>query len=873
MKLLSKWFPRKRDFEQFMSEELRFHLEQQTGANMKAGMMPDEARRQARLQLGALESVKEGCREERRGFWLESWWADLRFALRMLRKSPGFTIVAVFTLALGIGANTAIFSVVNAVLLKPLPYPGSDRLVRIYSTNVRSGGDHWMNSSGDIETARQRASAFQGVAFFQEGAVELAGVAEPEELLTVSVSQDFFSVLGVSATEGRTFLLEDFTANHDQAVVISNSLRRRVFGNAAAVGQTISLDGRLHTVVGVMPVGFHYPGTESDVKTDVWLPWTGQIDASSGNRELAAIARLKPSVTLRQVATELNAIHSALEREYPNDADWRLRLVSLQGDLHGGVRLALLVVFGAVGFVLLIACTNVANLLLARAATRRTEMAVRTALGARRSRLIRQLLTESTLLALVGAGAGLVMAIWGVRVIRSIETTDIPRLAEVQLSGNVLLFTLPTAVFVGLLFGLAPALRASRSSFAGRAREELGSGRGGTRHRALNRVLLVSQLTLSLVLLVGAGLMVKSFLRLTSVDLGFRPDHLLTFSMGLSGAKYTTADSRATFYRETLDKIGALPGVDSAALASSLALTGSIGVTVQIDGAPRPGQGPPGNAAYQAVSPDYFRAMRVPLIKGRYLSREDVKGAPPVVVVNLAFVKQFLPTGEPLGHRVYISMASSALREIVGVVGDVREDSLDQTPTPEVYLPIFQAWVAPGAAYIVRTRVEPLGLAQSIRGVIQQADKDQPIAEVQTMDHIVYSASARPRFLTDLLSLFSLLALVLTAVGLYGVTAYLVSQRTHEIGVRMALGASASRILWLVFRESAWLIAVGMSAGLAGALALSRFLQSLLFEIKPTDPATYVGVSLMLAIVAFAACYFPARRAMRVDPMVALRYE
>jgi len=608
-------------------------------------------------------------------------------------------------------------------------------------------------------------------------------------------------------------------------------------------------------------------------KTDIWRPWNSPIDPASGNRDVPAIARLKPGVTLRRAEVKLGAIHSALERTYVNDADWRLRLVPLQEDVAGDARLPILIIFGAVSFVLLIACANVANLMLERGVVRQREMALRRALGAGRVRLIRQMLTESALLSLAGGGVGLAIAVCGIRALRATATTAIPRLAEVRLSGPVLLFTLASSLVVGLLFGLVPALPASNPVLRDVPPDASVSTGGGVRHRSLNRFLLISQMALSLVLLIGAGLMVRSFLLLTSVNLGFQPDNVLTFWSSLSGANYGSSASIAAYYQQTLDRISALPGVDSVALASSLALDSGIQVPVRLEGQPIPPPGEEINVVYQAITSDYFRVMRIPLLKGRFIAAVDGKDAPPVVVVNQAFVRKFFPGRDPLGQRLYGGMGREKRREVVGVVGDVREGGLAFDPSPEIYVPLFQARVPPGLPYLVRTRAEPLRLAQTVRRAILEVDKNQPIFGIQTMEQILYGASAAPRLRTELLSLFSLLALVLTAVGLYGVMAYLVSHRTHEIGIRIALGAPPGRILMLVLRESAVLIGAGILLGLAGAMGLARIVSTLLFEIRPTDPATFIFVSSLMLAVGLLACYIPARRATKVDPMVALRYE
>jgi putative ABC transport system permease protein len=866
---------RRKAVESELDDELRFHFDQQVEKYVNSGLAREKALRRARLDFGSLDQVKEECRDARGVNVLETLAQDVRYGLRMLRKSPGFTAVALLTLALGIGANTTIFSVVNAVLLRPLPYPDPARLVRIYQTDLLHGRTRMMNSAVDLNLAREQTSAIQNVAFYQEGDATLTGVDEPEQIADTLVSPGFFSTLGVTPVVGRAFQPGEHQEGNDHVVILSYSLWRRLFnGEPGAIGKTVTLNGNTYTVVGVMPEGFHFPRTDPPIMTNAWFPWSETPEQEGRNKEVAGITRLAKGVSLEKSQAEMNAVSDRLKRTFPDDAEWQFEIVPLQRAVAGDSRLPILVIFGAVSFVLLIACANVANLLLARAAGRQREMAVRAAIGASRFRLIRQVLTESVLLSFAGGIAGLAVAIWGVRILRSAAPTDIPRLADVQISPSVLLFTLAASFLVGIVFGLVPALQVSKSPLQGGLRNALMTFHAKSGRRSLNRFLLVSQLALSLVLLAGAGLMARSFLLLTSVDLGFQPKNILTFWTGLSGARFATPDSRISFDQQTLQQIQDLPGVDSAALASSLPLTGPMGVSVRIEGRPAPPRDTQMNVAYQAITPAYFQVMRIPLIEGRLLSESDAKGAPAVVVVNREFVKKFFPNEDPLGKRIRISLGGSTSREVVGVAGDVREAGLAQGPAPEVYLPLFQSWVSPGGAtYLVRTNVEPLSLAPSIRREISLVDKDRPIALIQTMDHILSDASAQPRFRTNLLSLFSLLALVLTAVGLYGVMAYTVAQRSHEIGVRMALGARPRQILRLVAREGASLVGAGILLGLAGALALTRFLESLLYEIKPTDPAVFVGVAVLLAVVAFGACYFPARRAMRVDPMVALRHE
>jgi putative ABC transport system permease protein len=864
----------KAQMESELDRELRSHLEQQIADYVAAGMSDEEARRRAQLEFGGLDRVKEECRESRTGHFVETLAQDVRYGLRMLRKSPGFTTVAVITLALGIGANTAIFSVVNGVLLKPLPYRDPSRLVRIYQNDLRHGRVRMMDSAVDLSIAREQASALQDIGFYQEWDATLTGVDEPEQIADTRVSPGLFSILGVTPVAGRTFLPEEHQSGNDHVVILSYSLWRRLFnGEPGAIGKTVTLDGNACTVVGVMPPGFHFPRTDLPIMTEAWLPWSETPEQESRNKDVAGIARLRQGISLNKSRLEMDTISDRLGRTYPDDVGWKFELVPLARAVAGDSRLPILVIFGAVSFVLLIACANVANLLLARAASRQREMVVRAAIGAGRLRLIRQMLTESLLLSFAGGIVGLAVAICGIRVLRSTAPTDIPRLADVQVSGTVLLYTLAASILVGLLFGLVPALQVSKSPLQTGIRNAVMTTQSKGRYRSLNRFLLVSQLALSLVLLAGAGLMARSFLLLTSVNLGFQPNNVLTFWTGLSGEKYRAPESRISFYQQTLDRIEAVPGVESAALATSLPLTGPTEVSVQIEGRPTPRQDDEMSVAYQAVTPGYFPVMRIPLIEGRLLWESDVKTAPAVVVVNRTFVRRFFPNEDPLGKRIRISMGGANFREVVGVAGDVREAGLDRDPVPEVYLPLFQAWIAPEAAYLVRTRGEPLSLAQTIQREILLVDKNRPIALIQTMDHVLSDVSAQPRFRTDLLGLYSLLALVLTAVGLYGVTAYSVAQRAHEIGVRMALGARPRDIARLFLGEGILLAAAGITIGVAGALGLTRFLRSLLFEVKPTDPLTFIGVAVVLGLVAIAASGIPARRAVRVDPMVALRYE
>jgi putative ABC transport system permease protein len=865
--------------ERNLSDELQTHLDQLTEEEIRAGIPPAAARRAALIELGGMEQVKEQVREVRAGAWLESLLQDLRYSVRMLRKSPVFAVVVILTLALGIGANTAIFSIVNGVILQPLPYPHSDRIVRIYSSHPRFG-PKLMNSDFEIVQVQRRSVAFSDVTIIGEHEGTLTGIDEPEQVEGSEVSDGFLPTMGVSPIVGRAFLAEEYQPGHDQVVLLSYTMARRLFHDeSAALGKTITLDDKTYTVVGVMPAGFHFPSAESPAPTNLWFPRNPPV-TNTGNREVIAVGRLKKGVDLQRAQSELQTISAQLEQTNPQPGEfskgWRMHAVPLQEDSLGDARLAIWIIFGSVSFVLLIACANVANLLLTRAASRQREMAIRTAVGAGRTRLVRQLLTESLLLALAGAAVGFGIAVWAIRALRAFGPHDIPRLTEVQINLPVMLFTAVISVVVALLFGLLPALRASKQHPNMSLKESGGTFEIGfvyrRRHRA-QHVLLVGQVALSLVLMIGAGLLVRSFLRLTSVDLGFQPKNLLTLATDLSGSRYKEGAARNAFYQQTLDRIAVLPGVESVALSGSLSLSGGMGVWFSVEGRPPQPRGQEFGTGFKPVSEAYFRTMQIPLVQGRLFTKNDNAEAPQVAIVNRAFVARYFPNENAIGKRVKAT-PESGMREIVGVVGDVREDALPQTPRPQLYVPAFQRNIPIFAGYfVVRTTIDPQNLAAPIRGEIRAVDKAQPISAIQTMDEILSDAVASPRFRTELLGLFSLLALVLTAVGLYGVMAYSVAQRTHEVGIRLAVGAEPRQVLKMILRDGMFLVSVGIVIGLAGAFALTRVVTSMLFNVKATDPTTFVGVTALLCIVAFLACYIPARRAMRVDPMVALRYE
>jgi len=871
-------FGGKRKIEDF-SAEIEAHLQCEIDRLREQGLSEDEARATSQRAFGNVTRARERFYESGRLLCWDHFCQDVRYGARMLRKSPGFSIVAVLTLALGIGANTLIFSVVNKVLLEPLPYEHPDRILRVYSAsklsrplNIEMGSDHFMSSPGDIDEVRSRNDVFAATAFFQEGHATLTGLTEPEQVETVTVSQDFFSVFGIKPLEGRTFITDEFKPGRAQAVVVSHPLMRRLFRGGIATAQRITLDGKTFTVVGVMPEGFHFPDSEPPVLTDVWLPWTEPINHAGANRDVAAVARLQAGVTLEQARTNIALTYDQIVRANPLDGGWSLNLTPLQADANRNVRSPILAIFGSVGFVLLVACANVGGLLLARGTRRRAEIAVRAALGASRARIIGQLLTECGMLSVCGGVAGVALAFAGVPLIIAAAPQDIPRLSEVTVNTPVLLFAAATSILVGLAFGLLPALHACGPSLEGGLREAQGIQTTLGHQRGRPGVLVAAQLAASLVLMIGAGLMVRSFLRLTSVSLGFEPHRLLTFWINPSNPKYAQPAERMAFYQRTLERIGALPGVEGAALANFLAVEGGAATGLRIDGAAKPGHEL--ETEYKAITPDYFQVMGIRFISGRAFTSGDRAGTPMVAVVNQAFVRQYMPHEDPIGKRINLSWGGEPKwRDIVGVARNVRQEGVMKEADPEVYVPLAQAWIPPNVAYLVRTRVQPSSLTDPIRRAILALDKDQPIAHVRTMDEILGELAAQPRFRAVLLGLFSLLAVVIAGVGLYGLVVYWVSSRTHELGVRMALGAQPSEVVRLILRDGMVTIGAGLAVGVAVAFALTRLVASLLFGVDPTDSLTFAGVPVLLAVLALGASYIPARRAMRVDPMVALRYE
>jgi len=818
--------------------------------------------------------------------WEDEMIQDLRYGVRTFLKNPGVTAIAVFTLALGIGANTAIFSVVHSVLLRPLSYPDSERLAVVWQKYTKRGWGIVPVSYPNFAAIREQSQVFENASAASFGEFNLTADGGPERLMGLRVSADFFSVLGVSPAMGRAILPEEDKPGAQRVAILSHGLWQRRFGSdAGIVGKPLTLNGEAYTVVGVMPPDFQYPppftitiaaSAIAIPKADLWVPLAVAVSqAGVGTRAYQMIGRLKPGVSPAQAQAEMNAIAGRLERQYPGpNTGMELSLTTLHELITGSVRRALWVLFGVVGFILLIACANVANVLLARASGRRKEMAVRLAVGASRLRLIRQLLTESLMLASLGGALGLLLANWGSKLLIAINPDRIPRAAEIRINLYALGFTAAVTLLTGIIFGLAPALSASKLDLNESLKEGgrvAFSGAAGGRSRQL---LVVTEVALSMVLLIGAGLMIRSFARLLAVDPGFKPERLLTLRLNLPSANYGDQLQQAAFYQQLMQRVERLPGVEAAGAINSLPMIGDrSNGGLNIEGRPRVNLNERSHAAHRVVSPDYFGLMGVTLQQGRYFTAGDVAGTLAVAIINQTAARVFWPNEDPLGKRITPDgFPPGTWLTIVGVVSDVRHAALDAEPQPEVYWPYTQT---PDRSInlLIRATAYPLSLAGAVRSEIWAIDKTLPVSDVKTMDELLSASVAQPRFYAMLLAAFAVVALLLATVGLYGVMSYAVNQRTHEIGIRMALGASPRDALWLIVNQGMVLTLAGVAAGVAAAWALTRVLKNLLFGVSATDPAIFVGIALLLAGVASLACYLPARRATKVDPLVALRHE
>ena len=867
-------FFRRARWDEERERELQTYLEIEAEENIARGLTPEEARYAARRKLGNPTQIREEIYRMNSLTFIESLWQDVRCGLRMLRKNPGFAIVAILTLALGIGAHAAIFSVIHGVLLSPLPYNDPDRIVLVLESNPTRGFPQFSVSPPNYVDWKKDSTSFEQIASIARGDFNYTGGAEPERISGARVASSFFAVMGATPVMGRTFLPEDDVMGKAGVVVLSYGLWTRRFGSDPQVlGKSLTLDGQSYRVVGVMQDGFQFPRG-----VDLWLPSEFDADALSpearGAHYLRVMARLKPGVSVDKAQSEMVAISKRLEQQYSKtNTGWSTKLLSLNEATVGNVRPTLLVLFGAVGFLLLIACANVANLLLARATARQREIAIRFSLGASRLRIARQLLTESILLSGIATGAGLLLAEWAIRALRTLPPSNLPRAASIGLDLPVLGFAAGVAVLTGLLFGFAPALQITRGAPSETLKE--GGRTASPGRQGVRSALVVLETTLALVLLVGSGLLLKSFLRLQTVDPGFQYKNIATADVSLPRSKYSTDAQEMQFFSQVLERIQSVQGVKEVAASSGNPMEGSnLSFSFATKDLEELSPSDQPSAGYYVVSPNYFHTLGIPLLLGRYFTREDSPGSPRVAIISQTIAQRFFHDKNPIGQTIKIGVGAAVpvAREIVGVVGDVKDDGLGEAATMAAYEPYSQmAWS--DMTLFVRLDSDPALMASMLRSEVSSVDKDQPIADISTGDHLMAQAVAQPQLRTTLLSLFAALALILASLGIYGVMSNTVAQRTHEIGVRMALGAGQSSVLRLVLNNGMRLTLLGIAFGSAGAFALTRLIKGFLFHVTPTDPATFVEVALFLFLVALLASYIPARRATRVDPVIALRYE
>jgi putative ABC transport system permease protein len=873
----------RRQAERDLDDELRAYAELLAAEKVRAGLSPDDARRSALVELGGLERVKDEVRAVRAGAALETTVQDVRYAVRTLVKRPAFTMVAVTALALGVGATTAIFSVVNGVLLRPLPYRDPDGLVAVLH-DTRDP----VSPANYLDWKRQ-ATVFSSVGAAEYAAGIVSGEA-PERVQGLRVTSDVLAMTGVAPALGRLLLPDDEAAGAGRATVLAwGYWQRRFAGSPQALGQRVVVDGVSYTVVGVMPRDFDFPMFWA-TGVQMWTPLSlGDRAASRRGASLRVFARLAPGVTLDAARAQMTTITANLERAFPG-TNRGVTVTPLDTMVVGDVRVALLVLLGAVGFVLLIACANVAHMLLARASARQREMSVRMALGASRARLLRQLLTESVVLALAGGSIGVVLARVGLDVLVGLGAGSIPRADSVRLDTGVLAFTFVISLLTGLAFGLLPAVRVARGEVAEALRDGARGSTDGVERGRLRALLVASEIALAIVLLTGAGLAMRSFLALRAIDPGFDARGVLTAAVTLRGTAEAAPERRANFYAAALERVRQLPGVESASLINHLPIAGDIwGSSFRVEGRPRPEPGDEPNATYRVVHPGYFETMRLPVLRGRGIEASDRLGATPVVVVNDWFARRHWPNEDAVGKRITLDARADdpAWVTVVGVVKTGVRADWASPPEEEMFLPYLQTrqYLEGEGAHVgymtlvVRASCrrggacDPAALAPAVRDAVGSLDRAVPVTEVQTMEEVVSGANARPRLTLVLLATFAAVALALAAVGIYGVISYAVSRRTHEIGVRVALGATPASVVALIVGQGMRVVAVGVVAGVAGALLVTRLMTTLVYGVSVTDPLTYVGVAALLSAVALVASYLPARRATRIDPLVAMRAE
>ncbi|HEY3169466.1 MAG TPA: ABC transporter permease [Thermoanaerobaculia bacterium] len=876
MKLfLPFWSRRRRERE--LDEEIEAHLSMAIADRMARGETAEDAAANARRELGNEALVKETTRAQWGSGSLERLLQDMRYGLRILRRSPGFTAVAVVTLALGIGANTAILSVVNAILLRPLGYADPDRLVVMLHK-----GRNPVAPANFLDW-RAQSRSFESMGAAEVWSANLTSGGTPEKLSALRMTPEILPTLGVQPLMGRFFLLSEDEAGRDHVVLLAHGLwKRRFGGDPNVIGKPITLNGEPYAVIGVMPPGFIFAPFWS-TGSEMWAPL--DLRARAASREsssLRVFARLKKDVQLAAARQEMAAITATLEREFPG-TNRDVQVIPLQEKVVGGVRPALLVLLGAVGLVLLIACTNVANMLLARSSARQKEIALRAALGASRGRTIRQLLTESLVLALAGGIAGVALGAWSLRILVALAPPFFPRLSDIRLDPRVLVATFLLSLLTGVAFGLVPALQAS-SVHLQDALKDVGAAGSGREARTMRWIFVAAEVALAIVLLVGAGLMVRSFVALRKIDPGFDPRGVVTMEVSVAGTRQAEIGRRPVLYKEILERFAAVPGVRAAGAINHIPIAGDIwGWPYVIEGRPipRPGESPV--AAYRAVMPGYFRTMRLPILRGRDVAPTDTLGASGVVLVNEFLARRVWPGQDPIGKRIALDGPDDnpSWLTVIGVVKNAVQSNWSTDPDDEVYLSLLQRRALiesphPQEAYVTfvaRTDGDPATLVPSLRAAVWGIDRTLPISEVRTMQEIVFHANGRARFQTLLLAAFAAVAALLSAVGIYGVMSYAVSKRTREIGVRMALGADPGDVLRLVVGQGMAVAVAGAGAGLLAALLLTRLISTLLYGVKATDPMTYAGVAALLLAIALLASYLPARRAAHIDPMRALRAE
>jgi predicted permease len=866
---LSRNLTRRRSVEQDLADEVGSYLDLATRRKMKQGLSETEARRAAQIELGGAEQVKEQVRQVRLGYWLETLLKDVRFGLRSLAKSPGFTFAVLLTLALGIGANTAIFSIIHTVILRPLPYREPAQLVKIWPERLSTSV-----AKADYVEIKNGARSFDDVAAYSNWSFTVTGNGDPAKLEGARITANLFSLLGVDAALGRILAREEDQPGRDKVVVISHALWQSRFGSdRRIIGQTITIDGQSYVVVGLMPRGFNFPDSGPH---DLWVPAT--LDPSAKEdfaaSYLTLVGRLKNGISAEQARAEIVAIARNIREKLPNiPADYaaQAQVNSIQAENVAAVRPTLLILLGTVALVLLIACANVANLQLARTSNRQRELALRAALGASRARLVRQLLTESMLLSLLGGVAGVVLAYAGLDFLVTLIPAETPRTGDIAISGSVLIFSLGLSVLAGLLFGLAPALQTSKPDLQTPLKEggRTASSAGGR----LRSLLVVSEIALALTLVISAGLLIKSFWRLQHVSPGFEADHVVSFQ--LSPADFSSVDRARVYYRQVLERVTNLPGVQSAGGVHLLPMGDSNwDPSLRIEDRPLPPGASAQSVNWRLVTAAYFRTMNIPLLKGRAFTDADNETSEKVALINDTLARKYWPGENPLGKRINTGFEGKGVWvTIVGVVGDIRQQSLRVPTVPEMYRPFFQHNELPPLTIMLRTATSVAGIAPSIRSAVWSIDGNVPITDLQPMTEVVAHSISQPRSTMLMLTAFAVIGLVLGIIGIYGVIAYSVAQRTHEIGIRMALGARSPDVLKLVLGQGLRLILAGAALGLGGAFALTRLMSSILFGVSASDPATFAVVTIFLTVVALLASYIPARRAAKLSPMVALRYE